>query len=125
MLTVLITTSGTGSRLNHFTKYTNKSLVKLGDKLAICYIIEQYDNDTEYIITLGHMGSLVKDFLLLAYPSRTFIFVEIDKFEGSGSSLGYSMLKAKDYLQKPFVFHCCDTILQEKITFNSSNLIFK
>jgi len=124
MLTVLITTSGTGSRLNHFTKYTNKSLVKLGDKLAICYIIEQYDDDTEYIITLGHMGSLVKDFLLLAYPSRTFIFIEIDKFEGSGSSLGYSMLKAKDYLQKPFVFHCCDTILQEKITFNSSNTVF-
>ena len=124
MLTVLITTSGTGSRLNHFTKYTNKSLVKLGDKLAICYIIEQYDEDTEYIITLGHKGNLVKDFLLLAYPKRTFIFVNIDKFEGPGSSLGYSMLKAKDYLQKPFVFHCCDTILQEKITFNSSNTVF-
>jgi choline kinase len=123
MYTVLITTSGTGSRLLNHTKYTNKSLVKLGDKLAICYIIEQYNLDTEYIITIGHYGNFVKDFLLLAYPTRSFIFIEVDKFEGPGSSLGYSMLKAKEYLQKPFIFHCCDTILQEKLSIGNTNTL--
>ena len=42
---VLITTSGTGSRLRKYTSNTNKALVKVGDKYAICYIIEHYPDD--------------------------------------------------------------------------------
>jgi NDP-sugar pyrophosphorylase family protein len=112
---VLITTSGIGERLGKITKYTNKSLVKVGDKYGICYIIDAYNDDTEFIITLGYFGNYVKDFLLLAYPDKKFTFVEIDKFVGEGTSLGYSMLKAKSYLQKPFIFHCCDSIITNKI----------
>ena len=37
---ILITTSGIGSRLGKLTKYTNKALIKIGDKLAIDYIIK-------------------------------------------------------------------------------------
>ena len=98
--TVIITTSGTGSRLNNLTKYTNKSLINIGDKYAICYIIENYEINTEFIITLGHHGKLVKDFLLLSYPNHNFTFITIDKYEGNGSSLGYSLLQAKTFLQK-------------------------
>jgi NDP-sugar pyrophosphorylase family protein len=124
--TVLITTSGIGERLGNLTKYTNKSLVKVGDKYAICYIIEQYDNDTEFIITLGYYGNYVKDFLKLAYPKKNFIFVDVDLFVGEGSSLGYSMLKAINYLQKPFIFHCCDSIVTNKIEIkdNHKNILF-
>jgi choline kinase len=111
-LTVLITTSGTGSRLGTKTLYTNKSLVKLGDKYAICHIIDLYPADTEFIITLGYYGKHVCEFLKLAYPTHNFTFVEIDKFKGAGSSLGYSMLQSKSYLLKPFIFHCCDTIFK-------------
>lgn len=110
---VLLPTSGIGSRLRHLTQFTNKSLVQLGDKLAICYIIELYPVDTEFVITLGHFGDLVKQFLTIAYPERTFIFVNVDNFDGPGSSLGYSILKARQHLQCPFVFHCCDTIIRE------------
>lgn len=120
--TVLITTSGIGERLGSITKYTNKSLVKVGDKYAICYIIELYNEpDTEFVITLGYYGNYVRDFLLLAYPNKIFTFVDIDLFVGSGSSLGYSMLKAKDYLQKPFIFHCCDAIILDKVVFEENN----
>jgi NDP-sugar pyrophosphorylase family protein len=119
--TILITTSGIGERLGTITKYTNKSLVKVGDKYAICYIIELYNEpDTEFIITLGYYGNYVKDFLLLAYPNKKFTFVDIDLFVGIGSSLGYSMLKAKDFLQKPFIFHCCDSIILDKIIFEEN-----
>jgi choline kinase len=121
--TVLITTSGIGERLGNITKHTNKSLVKVGDKYAICYIIELYDEDTEFIITTGYYGNYVKDFLLLAYPNRKFKFVEIDLFVGKGSSLGYSMLKAKIYLQKPFIFHCCDSITFNKVIIDDNNNI--
>jgi NDP-sugar pyrophosphorylase family protein len=124
MKTILITTSGIGERLGEITKYTNKSLVKVGDKLAICHIIELYNSiDVEFIITLGYLGNYVKDFLTLAYPDKKFIFVEVDLFVGKGSSLGYSMLKAKEYLQKPFIFHCCDAIVLDKINLEENKNI--
>jgi hypothetical protein len=83
----------------------------VGDKLAICHIIELYPADTTFVVTLGHKGELVREFLTLAYPNRIFKFVVVDKFEGPGSSLGYSILHAREHLQCPFVFHCCDTII--------------
>jgi hypothetical protein len=108
---VLIPTSGTGSRLQRLTQFTNKSLVPVGDKLAICRIIDLYPEDTRFVITLGHCGSIVKEFITLAYPTRLFTFVDVDNYDGPGSSLGYSILRARSHLQCPFVFHCCDAIL--------------
>ena len=90
---VLITTSGLGSRFGNLTDYTNKALIRVADKPAISYIIESYPQDTEFVITLGHFGSHVKQFLQLAYPNYNFTFVEIDKYKGEGSSLGYSILQ--------------------------------
>lgn len=108
---VLITTSGIGSRLGDFTNHTNKSLIKVGDKLALSRIIEIYQEQTTFVITLGHFGAHVKDFLEVAYPKRKFEYVEVSKYEGPGSSLGFSMLCASRYLQEPFIFHASDTLL--------------
>ncbi|MDD2766374.1 MAG: nucleoside-diphosphate-sugar pyrophosphorylase [Candidatus Moranbacteria bacterium] len=120
---VLITTSGTGSRLGDITKYTNKSLVKVGKKPAISYIIEAYPKNTEFVITVGYFGNQVRDFLKLVYPEKNFKFVEVDKYEGKGSSLGYSMLQAASQLQCPFIYHACDTIISGKILKPKKNWI--
>jgi choline kinase len=112
---VLITTSGVGSRLGELTKFTNKSLIRVGRKPAISYIIETYPSDTEFVITTGYYGDQVKEFLSLAYPNHKFIFVDVSPYEGKGSSLGYSMLCAEKYLQEPFIFNACDTIIDKKI----------
>jgi NDP-sugar pyrophosphorylase family protein len=125
MVSVLITTSGTGSRLENLTINTNKSLLPVGDKYAICHIIDSYPKNTKFIVTLGYFGNHVRDFLELAYPSKKIEFVYIDKYEGAGSSLGMSMLKAKKHLQTPFIFHCCDTITNPiNITDNTKNILF-
>ena len=34
----------------------------------------------------------------------TFIFVNIDNYEGEGSGLGYTILQCEKYLQSPFIF---------------------
>ena len=111
---VLITTSGLGSRLGDLTQYTNKSLIRVGKKPALSYIIESYPSEYEFVITLGHFGDHVKQYLQLAYPNLKFIFVDVDKYEGHGSSLLYSILQAEKELQEPFIFHACDSILLNK-----------
>jgi len=108
---VLITTSGTGSRLGQLTEYTNKALIRVGTKPAISHIIENYSDQTRFVITLGHKGKLVRNFLEIAYPHLDIEFVEVDLFNGPGSSMGYSMLKARELLDCPFIFHACDSIV--------------
>ena len=110
---VLVTTSGIGSRLGTITDFTNKCLVRVGDKPSISHIIESYPSGTPFVITLGHFGHLVRQFLELTYPEIKFEFIEIDNYSGPGSSLGYSILQAKEKLQCPFIFHASDTILGE------------
>jgi choline kinase len=112
---VILTTSGIGNRLGDLTKFTNKSLVRIGKKPAISYIIESYPKDIEFVVTLGYYGNYVSQFLKLAYPEHKFTFVNVDKYEGDGSSLLYSLLQAKEYLQCPFIFHACDSILEDEI----------
>ena len=107
---IFIPTSGLGSRLGGLTKYTNKALLKIGDKPAISHIIDLYP-DGEFVIALGYLGDYVKQFLELAYPDKKFEFVYVDPYEGSGSSLLKSMSFAENNLQSPFIFNTCDTIL--------------
>lgn len=120
---VLITTSGIGSRLGDITKFTNKCLVRIGDKPAISYIIEKYSPETEFVITVGYFGKQVRDFLEIAYPFLKFTFVEVDPFFGQGSSLLYSLISAKKELQEEFVFHACDTITLDSLEYLNGNSI--
>jgi len=108
---VLLLAAGAGLRLGELTKYTNKSLIRIGKKPVISYIIESYPKETEIVVTVGYFASQVKEFISLAYPDRKITFVDIDKYQGEGSSIGYSILKAKKHLQCPFIYHACDTIV--------------
>jgi NDP-sugar pyrophosphorylase family protein len=112
---VVIPTAGTGSRLEGLTKYINKSLVSIANRPTISHLIEQFPQDCEFVIALGYKGNLVRDFLELAYPDRTFFFVDVDLYEGEGSGLGLSLLSCEQYLQQPFVFLSCDTLVKELI----------
>jgi choline kinase len=118
---VCIPTAGTGSRLGPLTSFINKSLVAVDNRPTIAHIIELYPDDTEFVIALGHKGNLVREFLSLAYPDRTFYFAEVSLFEGPGSGLGLTLLACKPYLQQPFIFHSCDTLTSETVTTLTGN----
>lgn len=118
---VFITTSGVGSRLGNLTKYTNKSMIKIGKKPAISHIIEQYPEDYEFVISLGYFGSHTEQFLKLAYPNRKFIFVTVENYDGPGSSQIHSQLCAREHLQEPFIYNDCDTIVEDLMSFIPEN----
>ncbi len=109
---ILITTSGTGSRLGSLTDYTNKSLVRVGDKPIISHILDYYGKSHKFVITIGHHGDKVKQYISIAHKHWQIQFVNIDKYEGPGSSLGYSISLCEQFLNCPFIFHACDTIIK-------------
>jgi len=111
-LKVLITTSGLGTRLGNLTKYINKALVRVGDKAIISHIIDTYPT-ADFVVTLGHFGDQVKQFLEIAYPEKNIKFVYVNPYKGEGSGLVKSISFAKAELQCPFIFHACDTILND------------
>jgi len=110
MATIVIPTSGTGSRLGKRTEYTNKSLLKVGDMYALTHILRLYPPTSKFIITLGHFGEHVQEYLSLAHPDLSITYAHVDRYEGKGTSLGYSLLQARHLLQTPFIFHCCDAL---------------
>lgn len=118
---VVITTSGTGTRLKELTKDRNKALIDLNGRPAITYIFEKYNPEIPLVITVGYLANQVIDLIKKKYSERRIDFVQIDPFEGPGSSLGYSLLQTEKFLQCPFVFHACDTIVLEDIPFPDRN----
>ena len=112
---VVIPTAGIGSRLDKLTRNLNKSLLSVAHRPILSHLIEQFPQTCEFVIALGHKGGLVKDFLELAYSENTFYFVNVEPYEGKGSGLGYSLLCCEEYLQEPFIFISCDTLVKEPI----------
>ena len=112
---VCIPCAGTGSRLGELTQFVNKSLVSIANRPILSHLIEQFPPEAEFVIALGHKGHLIREFLTLAYPDRHFYFSEVSPFDGPGSGLGLSLQTCKQFLQQPFIFISCDTLVEESI----------
>ena len=118
---VVITCSGLGSRLGEYTEYTNKSLVRVGNKAVISHIIDNYPLGTNFVITLGHYGDHVKQYINIAHPEVKVEFVNVENYHGAGSSLGRSLLSVKNLVGSSFIFNACDTITDGIIPSKSEN----
>ena len=112
---VCILTAGVGSRMGALSQHVNKAILPVKFKGAISYIVEKFPQDMEIVIAVGHKKESVIDYLAVAYPDRTFTFIDVDKYMGPGTGPGYSLLQCKKALQCPFVFFAVDTIVPEEI----------
>jgi hypothetical protein len=112
---VCIPCAGTGSRLGGLTQFLNKSLVCIANRPTLSHLIEQFPADADFVIAIGYKGHLIREFLTLVYPERRFFYADVSPFEGPGSGLGLSLQACKQYLQQPFVFISCDTLVDELI----------
>lgn len=112
---VLILTAGLGTRLESLTEKLNKALLPINNRAIISHIIEKFPAEYEFVVAVGYKGDSLKEYCQLAFPNHKFKFVEVDKFEGSGSGPGYSALKCKEFLQRPFYLTTSDCLIDSKL----------
>ena len=103
--------AGLGTRIGSITKSLPKALLKIGNKAALSYILESYPAETEFVVQVGYLGHLIKEYVQLAHPDLNITIIDLDLFEGPGSSLAYGISQVEPYLQGPWIFHSCDAIL--------------
>src|SRR4051812_26613251 len=106
---VCILTSGTGSRMGPYAGVINKALLPVAGKALISHLIDRFPAGSEFVISLGHQGAQVRDYLELAHPDVHFDFVAVDRIEGPGTGPGYSLRACRPLLGRPFYFLACDT----------------
>lgn len=109
-----IPSAGLGSRLGNLTSNLNKTLLTIGRKPVLSHIIDKVDKDIEIVICVGYQSDIIKQYLSHAYANRKITIVDVDPFEGSDSSLSYTIRCAKEHLQCPFIFCSNDTLISEE-----------
>ena len=107
---VVIPSAGLGSRIGPHTKFLNKALVTIGDKPAISRVIDKFAPEIPVVVLLGYKGDMIREVLVQLYPNRDITFIDVDLYEGKGSGLGYTLCKAEEHLQCPFIFIPNDTV---------------
>ncbi|EKD52984.1 MAG: hypothetical protein ACD_61C00186G0021 [uncultured bacterium] len=112
---VCILAAGAGTRMGKLSDGINKAILPVNAKAVISHIIEKFPPNVEIVIAVGHKKETVIDYVKLAYPERTFVFVDVDKYIGPGTGPGYSLLQCRSQLQCPFVFFAADTIVLEDV----------
>lgn len=112
---VLILAAGLGSRLKDHTKSKNKALIPINNKAIISHIIEKFPDSYDIIIAVGYEKDSLIEYCKLAHCDRNLKFVNVDKWEDSKIGPGYSALKCKEYLQRPFYITTVDCLIDGEI----------
>ncbi len=118
---VCILAAGVGSR--SFSKDIHKALLPIKNKAVLSHIIEQFPKDAEFVIALGHKAPQIRDFMKIAHPDLKITFLDVNPFEGAGSGPGTSLAACQSFLQEPFYFTACDTLIESKLPDSSQNWI--
>ncbi len=85
----IIPVAGIGSRLKPHTYSTPKVLLNVGGKPIIAHILDRLleEEITKATFVIGHLGSMVKDFVKKNYPSVKADFVQQKEMEGLGHAI--------------------------------------
>ena len=104
-----------------YAKHINKGLLPINNKAIISDVIDKTTDDYEIVIAVGYKSKQVIEYCKAAHPNRSFTFVHIDDFESKESGPGYSLLKCKKHLQRPFYFVTGDCLIKDKLPLLDSN----
>jgi choline kinase len=111
---IFISTAGRGTRMAGLDTI-NKSLLPINYEAVISKIIDKFPKHIEIIIAVGHEKEVVKNFIKIRHSDRKIKFIYVKKYYGTGSGPGYTLYECRKYLQCPFIYSACDTIVPEKV----------
>lgn len=120
---VLILAAGLGSRLKHHTVSKNKALLPIADKAVISHIVEKFSPEYEIVVAVGYQKNSLIDYCQLAHPERTFIFVEVDRWDDPKTDPGHSALACAHHLQRPFYLTAVDSLVDKEMPHIDGNWI--
>ena len=109
-----IVSSGKGTRMYHLTKNINKALLPINGKAVISHIIDKIPKEFDIIITTGYKSVLLKEYCDAAHSNRNITFVNVFDYEDPKSGPGSSLLKCKEFLQRPFYFSTVDCLIKNE-----------
>lgn len=118
-----IVAAGKGSRLGKLTENFHKSLLPINNKAILSHIIDKTPKEYDIILAIGFNGHLIKEYCEIAHNDRKITFVEVDDYTSENSGPGYSLMKCKDKLQRPFYFITADCIIKENLPLLDGNWI--
>jgi mannose-6-phosphate isomerase-like protein (cupin superfamily)/thiamine kinase-like enzyme len=111
-----ILTAGMGTRIEKYSKWTNKALLPIGDKASISYLIDGVPFHYDIVIALGHLGDQVKQYVEAAHYDRMqegkIRFVQVHNYNGPGSGPGTSLKACENWLQRPFIWAVSDCYVE-------------
>ena len=111
---LFISAAGKGTRMAGLDAI-NKSLLPINYEAVISKIIDKYPKNLEIVVALGHEKEVVKNFIKIRHSDRKIKFVFVKNFFGIGSGPGYTLYQCRRYLQCPFIYSACDTIVTENV----------
>ncbi len=111
----LILAAGMATRLRPLTQNMPKCLLKLNNKPILQYIIENlFDNNIEKIIIVtGFLEDKIKGFIKKNYDLNNFVFITNKDYADTNNA--YSLLLARNKIEKDFVLLDSDIIFDKKI----------
>jgi glucose-1-phosphate thymidylyltransferase len=85
----IIPVAGIGSRLKPHTYSTPKVLLNVGGKPILGHILDKLSNEkiNKATFIIGHLGDMIKEYVLKEYPELDSSFIEQESAEGLGHAI--------------------------------------
>ena len=101
----------------------HKAVLPLGNRAILSRIIEQFPRRTQFVVAVGHRAELIEDYLAIAHPTQDFTLVRVANYDGPGSGPGHSLRCCRPWLDRPFVFTACDTLITSPVPLADRNWV--
>jgi len=88
----------------------HKALLPIENAPILYHLISDLPEDWELLILVGHKKNQVIDFLLIAFPKRTFKFIDVFDYSSPLAGTATSLKSAKPYLGSDFWYVPCDGV---------------
>jgi len=122
--TVIIPTAGLGSRLGDISKFINKALLPYDNKPVLSHIIEQFPDDTKFIIPLGYKQEQIVDFCELTYPEKNIEFVHVPNYIEDFTGPGYTIKCCLENINSAFFYIPCDSYFVRDFNYVYENDVY-